>query len=117
MADIPMHKEVKTKCKKCGRMSPADQFVLDSYERMMICPLCRKEKEEKSKVIKNEPLPAKKQQKQESGIKYVGEDRTKIKHTCARCNHDFVYDTVSKHPKLCPYCGVRLLQNQKEFKW
>ncbi|MBM3199410.1 hypothetical protein FJZ53_00620 [Candidatus Woesearchaeota archaeon] len=47
-----MSKQPQVKCKKCGRSAPADSFVLDHLQGMLLCPDCIREQRTNSKVTK-----------------------------------------------------------------
>ena len=35
---------IKVTCKQCGKQANANEFVLDYYYKMMVCPNCVKER-------------------------------------------------------------------------
>lgn len=41
---------IKAKCRRCGKESPVDEFVLDPIYKMMVCLTCVKERHLKEKV-------------------------------------------------------------------
>ena len=43
-------KEIKVKCKRCGRQAKTEDFILDPDFKMMVCPLCIKEKRMREEV-------------------------------------------------------------------
>jgi len=128
---------VKIKCKKCGRMAPSDQFVLDHIYRMVVCPNCIKDREQQKEVEKKQIYQKEKEQQQKPGwdseddylerafkmkkeselpFKRISPD--KIQYVCSKCKHQFAYNTVKKHPNLCPYCGSSItLSRTERFYW
>ncbi len=52
-------KDVAIKCRNCGRSANASEFVLDYKSKMMVCPLCIKERNLRENVYKE--INAKKQ--------------------------------------------------------
>ncbi len=127
--------EIKVVCKRCKRSMPASSFVLDPVYKLMVCPLCVKER--KDKVMINEALKHKekenalKAQEQKSRpagwdseddyLEKAAKQRTKIgpevqrisddkvKYTCVKCKYKFVYDEARKYPSACPYCGTKIM--------
>lgn len=127
-----MANSVKIKCRKCNRLSSADEFVLDPFEKMMICPLCvkdgkgrmslNKKKEDQEKVkkeeAKNKPVGwdhdddyLERMHKIKQGspaVEVERIDKERVKYTCFNCKYRFVYNLVTKHPTPCPYCGAAI---------
>lgn len=33
---------------------------------------------------------------------------SKREYTCSKCGHNYKYDHVKQHPRLCPWCGKRI---------
>lgn len=112
---------VKSKCKNCGKESPADQFKLHYQLRMMVCPTCysgRTQKEEQKKTA-TPPKPAgwdaedeylekmarlKRQENQSKAAEPIpGTDYVKV--TCLGCKYSFKFNFVKKAPLNCPYCS------------
>jgi transcription initiation factor IIE alpha subunit len=128
--------EIKAVCKRCGRQSPASQFVLDPVYGMMVCPLCIKERRSKTaafvirqdkrsagakkeELIKDRPAgwdkeddylerayARKKQAQPHVAIERV--DSSHVNYTCPKCKYRFLYDTERKHPRVCPYCNSQI---------
>lgn len=48
-------------------------------------------------------------QKAVAGMQSIGGGKAKIK--CTSCNYGFVYNTVTKYPTTCPYCGAPVSMN------
>jgi hypothetical protein len=123
---------IKVKCKKCGRDTKSDEFVLDPVYKMMVCRECVKERKtaefsvQKQKVQeakKVEQEVVRKQQpagwdhedaeierayKEKAGQKVtaVPIDNEHIKYTCQKCKYSFKYNTVEQRPPRCSYCGT-----------
>jgi DNA-directed RNA polymerase subunit RPC12/RpoP len=118
--------EIKVKCKKCGRQAPANSFVLDAEDRMMICPNCIKDR--RNKVVINKELQEKREEENRrpagwdaedeylektyrhkvdvaAGTRVERIDSEKVKYSCPHCKYRFVYNTVKKTPATCPYCS------------
>jgi DNA-directed RNA polymerase subunit RPC12/RpoP len=129
-----MNNEVKVPCKRCGRMSPASQYILDPVYGMMVCQLCLKERKSKAAALvlrqdrqnaeakkeeelKNKPAGwdaedeylekayARKKQSQAAAERI---DSNHFNYTCPKCKYRFVYDTERKFPKACPYCNSQI---------
>ena len=77
MESTAQSSSIKVTCKRCGKSSPAEQFVLDPIYRMMVCPSCVRDRQSKSaselkprreepaqqqKVVSKEIFPQKKQE-------------------------------------------------------
>jgi DNA-directed RNA polymerase subunit RPC12/RpoP len=125
-------KQIKSKCKRCGREADSSLFILDPVFKMMVCPECVKErktqqfsiaknkakaenlvKQEEPKPKKEKPagwdvedveaeMAFKKKQAQQTKVEAVGPD--KLKYTCPKCKYEFVTNT-GKKPARCGYCG------------
>lgn len=118
--------DIKITCRRCGRQSEASKFVIDSVYKMAVCPQCVQER--KSSVFKKPenakpapaatPEPAKpagwdeedrelemmaKHKPEASKVVRIDEDR--VKYTCSKCQYKFTYNTTSRTPANCPYCG------------
>lgn len=126
-----MDREIKAVCKRCGKSSPANQFVLDTVYRMMVCPSCvreRKDKilaakmqQEREKEKEQEPprppgwdaedeyLDKLYKQREKIKVEFERIDENRVKYTCPKCKYKFVYDTVKKYPDICPYCKCSIL--------
>ncbi|HII71708.1 TPA: hypothetical protein HA265_03055 [Candidatus Woesearchaeota archaeon] len=104
--------EVQVKCRRCGKHTSSAALVLDPVYRMMVCPNCVKER-----------LNPKKEEPKD--VKPVGWDKDdevlaktykpkvytpdgKRKHTCSKCRHSFIHDSVKKYPMNCPMCGTKV---------
>jgi len=126
-----MDKDIKVKCKRCGRSSKAEEFVLDSDFRMMVCQNCIKEKKmknevydelskkkelKKGKIEEVEKKPAgwdkedeylertqKMRMKEMAQVERV--DDEKVKYKCPKCSYKFLYNSIKKIPGRCPYCN------------
>lgn len=127
-----MANSVKIKCRKCGRVASADEFVLDPFDRMVVCPLCVKEgknrtslkkKQEEQEKIKKEEAKSKpigwdheddylerlNKIKQGGPVVEVERiDKERVKYTCFNCKYRFIHNVVTKHPNHCPYCGAAM---------
>lgn len=128
-------RSIKAKCRKCGKMMPADEYVLDPVYKMMVCSQCvkeRKMKENRSRhetVIKEnkkavqDPKPKKPKdwdseddlleklhrQKQKSMIQDLAVarriDDKRVQYRCVKCKYSFVYNVIKETPKSCPFCN------------
>src|SRR3989338_8062351 len=123
--------EIKVKCKKCGRQAKTGDFVLDPDFKMMVCPLCIKEKRMREEVYSelakkrgNEGVEEEELEKKPAGwdkedeylqraykrvikdtVKVEKVDEEKVKYKCPKCDYQFIYDIARKTPAVCPYCG------------
>jgi DNA-directed RNA polymerase subunit RPC12/RpoP len=124
---------VKVKCRKCGKETKSDEFVLDPVYKMMVCRDCVKERR------MNESMAAKQKVQEENKVKHEAEekrerpagwdsedseieraysqkqgnkpkveqiDSEKVKYTCTKCKYEFVYNTYKQMPARCPYCST-----------
>jgi hypothetical protein len=137
MAAIKQYTEqnIKIKCRKCGRQAPANEFVLDSEYRMVVCPNCIKERDVKNKIevkaqeqeeVKKRPgwdyedEYLEKAYKAKKGNQLVFEkvSEDKIKYICPKCKNMTLYNVVKKFPSLCPFCGRKVsLTNTGDDKY
>lgn len=124
--------DMKVKCKRCNRYAKASEFSLDPIYRIMVCPLCVKERKAGEQVHK-EVAEMKKKKKQEedalkskpagwdhddellerahkmkSSVHVERIDRNRVNYICPKCKYKFVYDTAAKRPPRCPYCGSEI---------
>ena len=125
---------IRAVCKRCGKSVQADKFVLDSVYRMMVCPFCVKErkdkinaerfsqerdKEEKERLeeLKTRPagwdaedeyLERLSRKKEQVKVDFERIDKERIKCSCPKCRYRFVYNTISRSPAACPYCGAKI---------
>ena len=112
------NKEIKVKCKRCGKLTNSKDFVLDPDYKMMVCPQCIKEKQMK-KEGKVEAKPAgwdkedeyleksqRARMKETVIVRKVGDSR--VKYKCPKCNYQFLYDMDKKTPTVCPYCSSNI---------
>ncbi|MFH1439566.1 MAG: hypothetical protein ABIG89_03305 [Candidatus Woesearchaeota archaeon] len=120
---------IKAVCKKCSKKALATEFILDPVYKMMVCPLCVKERknkeniartkavEEKEKTTKKEIKPHgwdqedeylekihKQKEKEKIKVEIQRIDREKIRYTCPKCKYTFIYNEIKKQPSRCPYC-------------
>ena len=123
--------DIKAKCRNCGRQAKPEEFVLDPYYKMMVCPLCVKERKTKTKIqkeLEEKKTQEKEQHKEEKKlppgydkddtylekayaakmkdtvkVDKIGQD--KVRYTCPKCNYTFEYDILRKIPGRCPYCS------------
>ena len=105
--------EVKVKCRKCGRLARAADFVLDPIYRMMVCPSCVKERRISEDVRKEfQAAKAKKAEQQkpkdydvedeylekaynaklQNIVKVEKVDDEKVKYRCPKCRYTFLYN-------------------------
>ncbi|MEM4271901.1 MAG: hypothetical protein QXD13_02350 [Candidatus Pacearchaeota archaeon] len=118
---------IKVKCKNCGRMANAEEFVLDNSFKMMVCPACIKDKN-KISVQKEEPKPEisvqkpagwdkedeylerafKAKVKQAAVVEKI--DSEYVKYTCPHCKYSFKYSVIRKKPGVCPYCSEGIVK-------
>ena len=42
--------DIKAKCRRCGKESPVNEFILDPVYKMMVCIACVKERHLKEKI-------------------------------------------------------------------
>ncbi|MBN2458829.1 hypothetical protein JXB28_00965 [Candidatus Woesearchaeota archaeon] len=125
-------KQIKSKCKRCGREASSNEFTLDPVYKMMVCPECVKERKqaqftiakqkakaealvepEQPKPKKEKPagwdiedveaeMAYKKKLAQQTKVEAVGGG--KLKYTCPKCKYEFVAKD-GKKPLRCGYCG------------
>ena len=119
--------DIKVKCRNCGRQARPEEFILDPYFKMMVCPLCVKERKNRLRVQKE--MQQRKEEKKEEKKLPPGYDKEdmylekayaakmkdtvkvdkigadKVKYTCPKCNYTFEYDMIRKIPGRCPYCS------------
>lgn len=130
---------IRAKCRRCGKESPVDEFILDPVYKVMVCVACVKERrlkenmasklKEKKKDISSgadkEALEARSKpkgwdsedeyleraykQKIKNRAQAVTIDRETVKYECPKCKYSFVYNVLKKIPSRCPYCGSEIL--------
>jgi len=138
-----MVNSVSAKCRNCGRMAPADKFVLDHVYKMMVCPECVKQRKmqedthrelQQQKILKSmqkeeeknnppgwdkddEYLERAHKMKMSEGENAIVERITpdKVKYRCPNCKYIFIYDSARKFPKTCPYCGNDIMKFPNGF--
>lgn len=113
---------VMVKCRKCGRNSDAEGFVLDSVDKMMICGQCVKDKKVKKvvqrisflqepRIGKEKPFDIKKEIKEQivepldDAVSVIKLDAERVKYKCPKCGFGFIYNIVTGRPKNCGYCA------------
>ncbi len=128
-------KGVKAKCRNCGRDADANEFVLDSAFRMVVCPNCVKERKSKAMAAdmqrKSAAEQAQSQKEASSGkphdwdsddeylerasktrnpnaVKAVRVDDERVKFKCPKCSYEIIYNTVKRIPARCPYCSMNI---------
>lgn len=131
-------KEVKAVCRKCGRSSAAERFVLDHNYKMVVCEACSKNRKTNETSLKKDDkkdefkktavevfekksydLSPKtmilKETKTENTYRKINDspnferiDESKIKMTCSKCKYKFIYDTYKNYPRTCPYCNNKV---------
>jgi len=128
--------DIKVKCRKCGRQAKPEEFILDPFYGMMVCPLCVKERKNKDRIHRE--IETMKNEKKEEDVKRpadydsddiylekayktkmmntvkvdrVGED--KVRYTCPKCSYTFEYNTARNIPGRCPYCSAEI----KKFRY
>ena len=125
---------IRAVCKRCGKSVQADKFVLDSVYKMMVCPFCvkerkdkinaerfsqerRKEEQEMMEEMKTRPagwdaedeyLERLSRKKEQERVDFETIDKERVKCACPKCRYRFVYNTISRSPATCPYCGTKL---------
>lgn len=117
--------EIRVKCKKCGRSAKPEEFVLDHVYKLMVCPLCIKDRKlseqikedlkSQKKAPKEENKPAgwdkedeylERSYKREIGntVKVEKIDDERVRYKCPHCGYTFMYILSKKNPSSCPYC-------------
>lgn len=130
---------IKVLCKRCGKQAYVSEMTLDPVYRMVVCPTCVKERRTRESVQKglaeqklktkeqpfsNKPAGwdaedeylerlARQKQMEKGNISIQKLGPGKIKYTCAKCKHAFVYYTERKYPNICPYCGGEIIDPDK----
>lgn len=118
---------IMVKCKKCGRKSDAESFVLDNVEKMMLCPLCIKERKTKKstpqikvikdaegKILKEKNINVKEEIKKQiipvenNFVSVIKLDSERVKYKCPKCGFGFIYNIVTGRPKICGYCAEQV---------
>lgn len=118
------------KCRRCGGESSGDQMVLDPVYKMVVCPLCVKERKLKEQQKKNPELEIEEEKKKPAGwdkedeylerayrskvksvVKVQKIDEDTVKYPCSKCGYNFKYSLSRQKPSNCPYCG----ESVKEF--
>jgi Zn finger protein HypA/HybF involved in hydrogenase expression len=128
---------VKVKCRKCGRDTKSDEFILDPVYKMMVCRECVKERKlveaaEKKTAVQAERTKQREAEKkqmpagwdyedaeieraysQKIGNKPVIEriDDDRVKYTCKKCKYAFTYFISQHRPARCPYCATSVQLN------
>jgi DNA-directed RNA polymerase subunit RPC12/RpoP len=126
--------DVSVKCRKCGKQASAKTFVLDYASRMMVCPLCIKQRKQNIINKKRDILEEKKKERELEELKKkppgwdhdddlleklyrekkkhrnpdVLQGSGKVKYSCTSCDYEFIYDRDKQKPRDCPYCGRRV---------
>ncbi|MDD5178269.1 MAG: hypothetical protein PHT54_03255 [Candidatus Nanoarchaeia archaeon] len=121
---------IMVKCRQCGRVAAADEFILDHVYKRMVCPECIKDRRareqvhEEAKFVREEKLSRKIEDKmpQRGTMQPVAKDQSfnprmeavkeqpapasngKRRYTCSKCTFEFNYNTLTKVPSKCPYC-------------
>lgn len=102
---------IKVICKRCGRSSPAEEFVLDNIYGMMVCPPCVRDRQSKAaselKVKKEEvkqAIPEIKTEKRQPEI-----DFTKPKDW----DHDDDFLSKAQKTKLAGMVNVQQIDHEK----
>lgn len=121
---------IKSKCRKCGKDMPVEDFVLDYVYKMMVCSNCSRERRAREgvkaelkdkKKEKAEEKPAgwdmedaylEKAHKMKIGnsVKVERVDDDRVKYTCPKCSYEFLYNIVRKTPGRCPYCSNDIMR-------
>ena len=126
-----MMKGVKAKCRKCGREAEANEYVLDHFYKMMVCPNCIKERKAKDLAVSMQKSAAEQavkaaasdqrpvgwdedddylqrasRSKGKNTVRAVRIDGERVKFNCPKCKYEIVYNTVKKIPGRCPYCSL-----------
>jgi rubrerythrin len=118
---------IHVKCKRCGKPSPAQEFILDPVYRMMVCRNCVKERQMKDNPAFKQQEAAKKAEEKSRPAGYDNEDAMlekaarmrqaqaanvqklsgdSAKYTCQKCTYRFVIHLDRGYPRLCPQCGT-----------
>jgi len=120
---------VEVKCKKCGKLTPSNEFTLDPVYRMMVCRKCVAERRLKESPIQPgqtavsvrpqgalparqpvagapavRPQPGLPAARREPGA--VAKSSDKMKQKCKKCGFSFLYDAEKGYPLNCPNCGT-----------
>jgi DNA-directed RNA polymerase subunit RPC12/RpoP len=127
-------RQIKSKCKRCGREAISEEFILDPIFKMMVCPECVKERKNQSFVqsrakVKEQAKAAAEAEKKSRPAGWDAEDseierafKTKqssapkiekiddehVKYTCKKCKYEFVFNVYKRMPGRCPYCGAEV---------
>ena len=117
--------DIQAKCKRCGRMARADEFVLDYVYKVMVCPNCvkerkiaeRKKEHDEKKILIREEEKAPGWDKEDEYLERVHMERQamagsaekiddeRVRYHCQKCGYNFLYNFIKKTPPKCPYCG------------
>jgi len=92
-------------CKKCNNRVAAQDLRMDLDEKMMICPLCIKNKKIHKEIQKD--VYHKEEKPMVSMFKKPAEEEPsrKARHVCKSCGYKFTINLETKIPKNCPYCN------------
>ncbi|MBI5389366.1 hypothetical protein HZB01_03235 [Candidatus Woesearchaeota archaeon] len=129
---------ISVNCKQCGRPSPSTDFVLDPYYGMMVCAACVKARKQQASITQSREkakadAAAHALQEQQKGkpagwdaedeyLEKMGrfrktetaptgetQGKEKLNKTCHKCQYAYVYNTVTRFPRSCPYCGAQIV--------
>lgn len=128
---------IKVKCKKCGRTANSNEYVLDPVYRMMVCPMCIKDRrmgEKVRKEVETQRETAKKEVPKAPGwdqedeylarackekankiVKVEKLDHERVKYKCPYCNYVFIYNFIKKSPGRCPFCSSNIATSSINF--
>lgn len=125
--------EARVKCKQCGRLARPSEYVLDPVYRIMVCPMCVKDRRMREQIhreVDSQRLKKKKEQEELMKDKPAGWDpdddainraykaklsktvqveeisKDIVKYPCPKCKYSFRYNTAKRIPSKCPYCGA-----------
>lgn len=122
--------DIKSKCKRCGKEFSSKEMTLDPDYKMVVCPVCVREKNLKQSVHKElDEMRQKKsfvqevEEKKPTGYDYedaylekvqkrrVQEgvfvekiDNENVRYSCPKCKYKFKYNFINNYPPKCPYC-------------
>jgi DNA-directed RNA polymerase subunit RPC12/RpoP len=116
---------IEAVCKRCGKKAPVEQFVLDKDYKMVVCPICVKEKKlkeeakinEEAKIVEvtdkpagwdkdDEYLEKAHNLREKMRPQFEKMDSERIRYICQKCRYKFVYNILKESPHMCPYCGT-----------
>ena len=115
------NKEIKVKCKVCGRMVPSNDFKLDYRFNTVVCINCirekDREKEKKEQPVQvepkkpagwdNEDIMLEKAYKEKQKDPFIGLSGTALVK-CKKCKYEFNYNIDIDRPRTCPYCDMKV---------